>query len=298
LKSSDLIKNRRSTHFAKELSAGFTLMEMLIVVASIAILVAITIPVLNSQLEKSREATDLANVRSKYAEMMLLAVTGEEPTAESGISRELSGSNYLYKTTVVLTQKEKDWQSALPVVIGGVSSDDSDNWKHVPQKDGKCIITYTEGAEKAVFDWGGSYTSYTSGPLNAIVSDFGGKPTSYSTKIGATEDSELYNSIKSDLDSAYGEGNYVLQINQSTTNNKYSGYYVTYSAETTYDNLMADITGSKTYVTVNAYRYYYDKDGNLTKVIYGKAMINNKNEENGTFEFRSPSNTTTIYERQ
>ena len=36
---------------------------------SIAVLVAIAIPIFTSQLEKSREATDLANVRSAYAEV-------------------------------------------------------------------------------------------------------------------------------------------------------------------------------------------------------------------------------------
>ena len=49
---------------------GFTLAELLIVVAIIAVLVAIAIPIFTAQLEKSREATDLANVRSAYAEMM------------------------------------------------------------------------------------------------------------------------------------------------------------------------------------------------------------------------------------
>ncbi|MGN8700071.1 type IV pilin protein [Bacillota bacterium HCP3S3_F1_1] len=46
---------------------GFTLAELLIVVAIIGVLVAISIPIFTSQLEKSREAVDLANLRSAYA---------------------------------------------------------------------------------------------------------------------------------------------------------------------------------------------------------------------------------------
>ena len=46
---------------------GFTLAELLIVVAIIAVLVAIAIPIFANQLEKSREATDAANVRSAVA---------------------------------------------------------------------------------------------------------------------------------------------------------------------------------------------------------------------------------------
>ena len=49
---------------------GFTLAELLIVVAIIAVLVAIAIPIFSAQLEKSREATDVANVRSAYAEVV------------------------------------------------------------------------------------------------------------------------------------------------------------------------------------------------------------------------------------
>ncbi len=59
---------------------GFTLAELLIVVAIIAVLVAIAIPVFNSQLEKSREAVDLANTRSAYAEAMTEFLTRDAKT--------------------------------------------------------------------------------------------------------------------------------------------------------------------------------------------------------------------------
>ena len=52
----------------KKNNKGFTLAELLIVVAIIAVLVAIAIPIFTAQLEKSRDATSIANVRSAYAE--------------------------------------------------------------------------------------------------------------------------------------------------------------------------------------------------------------------------------------
>lgn len=50
---------------------GFTLVELLVVVAIIAILVAISIPIFSSQLHKARVAADIANLRSFYAELQV-----------------------------------------------------------------------------------------------------------------------------------------------------------------------------------------------------------------------------------
>lgn len=60
---------------------GFTLMEMLIVVAIIAILIAIAIPTFTTQLEKAREAADIANIRSKYSEAMVKYLDGKADTS-------------------------------------------------------------------------------------------------------------------------------------------------------------------------------------------------------------------------
>lgn len=56
-------------------SKGFTLMEMLIVVAIIAVLVAIAIPTFTSSLNKARVAADAANIRSGYASVMAEILT-------------------------------------------------------------------------------------------------------------------------------------------------------------------------------------------------------------------------------
>ena len=46
---------------------GFTLAELLVVVAIVGILVAISIPVFTSQLAKARKATNQANMRAAKA---------------------------------------------------------------------------------------------------------------------------------------------------------------------------------------------------------------------------------------
>ncbi|MBC5737534.1 prepilin-type N-terminal cleavage/methylation domain-containing protein [Lawsonibacter faecis] len=62
---------------------GFTLAELLVVVAIIAVLVAIAIPTFSSSLEKAKVATDQANVRAWYAECLISNMTDDTalPTA-------------------------------------------------------------------------------------------------------------------------------------------------------------------------------------------------------------------------
>lgn len=63
----------------KKNQKGFTLMEMLIVVAVIAILVAVAIPAMNAQMHKVKVRTDWANVRAYYAELQTdYMLTGKE----------------------------------------------------------------------------------------------------------------------------------------------------------------------------------------------------------------------------
>lgn len=50
---------------------GFTLVELLVVVAIIGVLVAISMPIFSSQLHKARVAADLANLRNFYAELQV-----------------------------------------------------------------------------------------------------------------------------------------------------------------------------------------------------------------------------------
>lgn len=134
-------------------SRGFTLAELLITVAIIGVLVAISIPVFASQTEKSREATDLSNVRAAYAEVMAEAITENMEYQEK---------------TVPLKQKQDDWQSADSVTIGGIThakgEEDTDHWKGIPGAGGRCTVSF-DPKKGILFDWtGGSGDGNGSGP--------------------------------------------------------------------------------------------------------------------------------------
>lgn len=63
---------------ARENKKGFTLAELLVVVAIVGILVAISIPVFTSQLTKARQATNLANLRAAKAAAVAEYLSSDE----------------------------------------------------------------------------------------------------------------------------------------------------------------------------------------------------------------------------
>lgn len=65
-------------------NGGFTLIEMLIVVAIIAILIAVSIPLVGSALEKARDATDMANERAAKAEAAIYYLGVGDKTLDYG----------------------------------------------------------------------------------------------------------------------------------------------------------------------------------------------------------------------
>ena len=135
-------------------------MEMLIVIAIIAVLIAVAIPVFASQLEKAREATDLANVRSAYAQVSTEALLGDSEAT----------------VTVDLKQKQADWQSVDPVNIGGIvhskSQGDTENWKGVAEPNGTCVVSYKEDYG-IILNWSGKADpSISKYPFNTNETDF------------------------------------------------------------------------------------------------------------------------------
>ena len=105
---------------------GFTLAELLIVVAIIAVLVAISIPIFTAQLEKAREATDEANLRALYAETaaaVLVEDTDATTAMKDATLTVAKGADGVYTGTATLKlvqQKDGLEGGKTSVNIGGV----------------------------------------------------------------------------------------------------------------------------------------------------------------------------------
>ena len=128
---------------------GFTVAELLIVVAIIAVLVGVAIPVFNNQAERAREATDLANVRSAYAEVMNTAIV--EDKASSLYNTE----SQTFKKEVHLKQAVRGWSmDEKQLMVGGIARGSS-GWRGVPSANGTATVSYSLSTRQATIKWGG-----------------------------------------------------------------------------------------------------------------------------------------------
>lgn len=170
---------------------GFTLAELLIVVAIIAVLVAIAIPVFSSQLESSKQATDLANIRSAYAAAAGDALTnnGEDGVAETGLMKhtgpftriseaqigdlDLTGdqANPIVKDySVIVTVSAEDGSVSLSVGNGGhvLGTKASAEEIQAIQKDNKYYPG--QGRDYSFTDWWADGNTMTLYRKNEVIS--------------------------------------------------------------------------------------------------------------------------------
>ena len=79
-----------------------------------AVFVAISIPIFTSQLEKSREAVDAANIRAAYAEIMADVLTGDLASPMTAYDVDLVQTTGGFATTF-------DWPENLTVTGTGTA---------------------------------------------------------------------------------------------------------------------------------------------------------------------------------
>ena len=142
---------------------GFTLAELLIVVAIIAVLVAVAIPVFTTQLEKSRDGVSVSNLRSAYAEAMTTILTYTSDTTEGNV-------------TIAATAGTNGAPASYTVSVANVviKSQVADNWSNqaveLPWNNGTGNAP-TDPGKPATYALGFTYTIATGAISNVTLTE-------------------------------------------------------------------------------------------------------------------------------
>ena len=147
----------KETKNSKASVQGFTLVELIIIVAILGVLLVILAPAYTKYIERSRESTDLANAKSAYNELMI-NIAEKEEIPDS--------------ITFKLKQKHTGWQSPLPISVGGAAFNgtNTDNWVGTPGSNGTCVVSYDKN-KGVIFTWSGGTDDAAARPT--YKGDFG-----------------------------------------------------------------------------------------------------------------------------
>ena len=110
---------------------GFTLIEMLVVIAIIAILVAIVIPVVGNSTAKAKAATDAANLRSTKAAIVVAVLNGDIEKAPADATDPVAIAN--------------DDIEDLGISIPEGKSDDASDFAATIDKNGNVDVNFGDG---------------------------------------------------------------------------------------------------------------------------------------------------------
>ena len=251
---------------------GFTLAELLIVVAIIAVLVAISIPIFSKQLEKSRESVDFANMRSAYAEVMVAAISDD---AGSPLKKE----DGTFQAEIQLRQKQEGWQTGgvENMQIGSAPYEEWDS--KMPAIGGTATVTFYPATSKVIIDWGGSGSSSGGG-------SGGGTGSSIPSLHGASRDITDAEFCRQGIVLQDETGTYVLAL--SGTYEMWSKYHGGTSAAELAEQYpesikmvnTSDIKDSSS-ETLQAGDIYYDADQN--KFYYVDKVSQYESRPNGSW---------------
>lgn len=221
---------------------GFTLAELLIAVAIIAVLVAIAIPVFTGQMEKSREAADVANIREAYAEIIIEAIDDESTEKTS---------------TVSLKQTRGGWQtesiSQTLISLGDVSGD--------PTPEGACEVSWQKDAHKVLFDFSGGRITFDTSSQASVAASYAKLVNKY------IQNEQLNNrTVKSWLSEFNGH----QIVNISNGDGKFINTIVDQAKADQYPDDAVAMIGRNVKEQPNQYSAYFDENLNLIGYYYNE----------------------------
>lgn len=141
----------------KNNNKGFTLAELLIVVAIIAVLVAISIPIFTSQLEKSRENTDVANMRAAKAAAVTAILSGDIDNTSAAVTKYYDAQ----KGLLVDAAPTGYGKGTTTVGDSNLSVEGYDTSKSY--KDDYIKVVFTKDKDEATLTWNTAATEFVVG---------------------------------------------------------------------------------------------------------------------------------------
>jgi prepilin-type N-terminal cleavage/methylation domain-containing protein len=241
---------------------GFTLAELLIVVAIIAVLVGISIPIFTGQLKKAKEAVCEANRRSllaayRAAEMTDLDKTPKELVAEA--AKSLGATANGYEVTGLCSE-------------GGtytITVYDDDTIKITCTKHTDATDTYAGEIGSNIIKNISSLTRDTGSGTQSLASYLNGNGKSIDSESPkVAKDSGTTESWTNVINRTLN-----LSTDKMWTMTKSNGKYVLYLTT-------GDTKPTKANQTVEVNKYTYDSSGNIVSIESAEATTSTKNSNN------------------
>lgn len=193
---------------------GFTLAELLIVIAIISVLVGIMFPAFGGSLEKSKEAVDAANIRDEYAELMTdVSLSGKD-------SKYWEEDKGIYiSTDVKLTQTKDGWQNdtiktsldkiatqlgtPLNTVVAHIEYDDTNDTTTIVYGDGQVVYTDSKEVQEAKQKAQNMATLTLEKLKQTLTSGYGSDKTVWKTKLDPIANAKFTLTVEGKTVTAY-----------------------------------------------------------------------------------------------